>query len=884
MPELGRYARELRARLWKPPVDDEVRDEIHAHLEQLEQDLVARGLSRRAARAAARERFGDVSRITARCRDEAERRDRGRRAATWLAELRHDARFALRRLRASPRFALVAVLTLALGIGGTTAVFSAVDAVLLEPLPYAQPGQLVRLYQTNDRDPGERQFVTPVHFLAYRARLASLDGVAAVLTYDAAGADVGSGEGARRIRLMPVSADYFDVLRVRPAVGRPFTRDEETGARVVILGDALWRRLGGDRAAVGSPLRLNGATYTVVGVMPPGFGDPLTPGVDAWVPFDLRPGRDASNANNHYLSVVARLRGTTTLASAQAELDRVGAQLAREYADASHAGARLDPLKEDITASSSRALTVMLGAVVLVLVLVCVNVANLLLVRGTERAREFALRTALGAGRGRLVRQMLVESLVLALAGALAGLATARAAMAAIVRLGAGSIPRLETVALEPRLVAFALALATACAVGFGLVPALRTTRARPSETLRGEGRATTGGVGTLRLRDGLVVSQVALAFVLLVGAGLLVESVRRMREVDLGVRPDGVLAYELHLPDTRYDSTARALFYERVARVTEALPDVVAAGGVSRLPATGPYNQWGVDALTGPLAGARVEGFPEERVVSGDYFRAIGIPLLEGRLLDARDDARAPHRVVVSRAFARRYFPGMSALGQRIRTGGRDCEIVGVVGDVAIDAEGTPDTYVYHAHAQFAGDRDWALTQVTRTTGAVATLVPAVRRTVAALDPQLVVHDPVPLGDAIGRGEARRAFTVRLLATFALVALALAALGLFGVLSYGVRLREREFGIRIALGAERGAVRWMVLRRGLALVIAGTVIGLGGAAGATRLMRTLVFQVRPLEPAVLAGAAAFLLAAATLAAYLPAFRATRVDPTTTLK
>jgi predicted permease len=886
MPELGRFARELRARFWKPSVPEEVRDELDAHLEMLERDLVAGGMSPAEARRAARAKFGDVARIEASCRDTAEGRDRERFRARWRDELRQDLRFAVRRLRTSPRFTLVAVLTLALGIGGTTAVFSAVDTVLLQPLPYARPGQLVRIYQTELRNPTAKQFVTPVHFLAYRSRLASLDALAAVLTYDAVGADVGSGDDARRIRLLPVSADYLDVLRVRPALGRGFERGEEVwGTPVVVLSHALWQRLGGSPAVVGTTVRMNGTASTVVGVMPPGFADPITPDVDAWVPVGLSEGRDASNATNHYLTLVGRLRAGQSLAGAQAELDRLGTQLAGEYPDAKDLRARLDPLKEDITGSSSRALTVMLGAVTLVLVLVCVNLANLLLVRGTERAREFALRTALGAARGRLVRQLLIESLALAVVGDLAGLAVARAAMAGIVRTGAGSIPRLATLTLEPRLLAFSLALASLCAVGFGLAPARRATRSRPAETLRGEGgRAATSTGRAVRTRDWLVVSQVALAFVLLVGAGLLVASVQRIRQVELGVRPDGVLTFELHLPDARYDSTARARFYERVAAALEALPGVQAAGGVSKLPATGPYHQWTTRPLTGPLAGAHDPPSPEQRVVSGDYFRTVGIPLLSGRLFDARDVPGVPYHVVVSRTLERRLFPGMSALGQRIHTGGRDHEIVGVVGDVAIDPEGGEDAYVYHAHTQYAGERNWALTQVVRTTGAPASLLPTVRRTVAALDPQLVVYDPVSLGDAVGRGEAQRTFTVRLLTTFALSALALSALGLFGVLSYGVRLREREFGIRMALGAERGAVRWMVLRRGLALVAGGTAIGLAGAAATSRLMTSLVFQVRPLEPAVLGAAAAFLVLVAALAAYLPARRATRVDPKAVLQ
>ena len=362
-----------------------------------------------------------------------------------------DFAFALRTLARNPGFATVAILTLAIGIGGTTAVFSAVDAVLLQPLPYQQPGQLVRLYYTDVRRKEDRGYVTPVHFLDYRDNLSSLAAISAIFNYSESGADIGSGDDARRIRTLPVSADYFDVVRVQPFIGHPFQRDDETGAPVVILSNALWHTyFDGAASAIGKPLVMNGRAYTVAGVMPDGFVDPLAGKVDAWVPGDLQPGRDLDNVDNHYLDVIARLRSQVTIAQAQGELDRLSATLARRYPDARNASARLDPLKEDIVGDSSKPLEIMLGAVGLVLVLICVNLANLLLVRGSDRSREFALRSALGAERRRLVRQTLIESLTLALAGDVAGIIVARFAMAAIVAVGAGSISRLSTLTLEP--------------------------------------------------------------------------------------------------------------------------------------------------------------------------------------------------------------------------------------------------------------------------------------------------------------------------------------------------------------------------------------------------------------------------------------------------
>ncbi|HEY3933773.1 MAG TPA: FtsX-like permease family protein, partial [Gemmatimonadales bacterium] len=499
---------------------------------------------------------------------------------------------------------------------------------------------------------------------------------------------------------------------------------------------------------------------------------------------------------------------------------------------------------------------------------------------------EFAVRAALGAGGGRLVRQLLIESLTLALAGAVAGLVVARLAMSAMVALGAGNIPRLASLSLDPRLLLFSLALATGCAVLFGLTPAIRAARTQPGDALRDQSRGATSGRRSMRLREWLVVWQVALAFVLLVGAALLLASFRKIQEVPLGVKASNVLTFELNLPSARYDSTARGRFYDAFDARMEAIPGVRAAGGISKLPATGAYHQWGVRPLTGPKVAEMMQhgAGAENRTVSGEYFRAVGIPLVEGRYFDQRDDATAPSRTVISENLAKTLYPGVSAIGQSLQTGGRAWEVIGVVGDVSVDNEGRSDYYIYHAHRQYAGDRNWALTQVVATAGPAMAIAPVIRRALADADPQLVMFQPTTLDAAIGQGAAQRLFTLKILATFALVALALAALGLFGVLSYGVKVRAREFCIRMALGADRSSIRRAVLGRGLAVVAVGIAVGLAGSIAVARAMASVMFRVSPLDPRVLVGAIVFMTIVATAAAYIPARRATAVDPRSALQ
>jgi putative ABC transport system permease protein len=815
----------------------------------------------------------------------------------------NDVHRAVRRLSSRPGFTAVAVLTIALGLGGATAVFSAVDAVLLRPLPYQQPGQLVRIYAASVQQPDARGFVSPVAFLAYRDPSGTMQGIAATQTYDETGADIGSGDDVRRVRTLEVSAEYFDVLRAAPVMGRGFTREEEDGpptdqgrgAPVVVLSHGLWHDwFHADPRVLGRTLVMSGLPYSVVGVMPVGFADPISgPDIDAWVPLDLASGRIASQLGNHWLTLIGRLQPGTSIAQAHAALDGATEHLTASLTSpsSSHRDDRTNflPLKDDVVGSASRALELLFGAVGLVLLLVCVNVANLQLVRGSERRQEFAVRSALGAAGGRMMRQLLGESLVLAAAGAVAGLGVAFLAMRGLERLGAASIPRLGGMALDVRVLLFAAAAATASAVLFGMAPAWRAARTDPADVLRGAGRANTSDRAQGHVRRALVVAQVALAFVLLAGAGVLVASYRAVTEEPLGFDDRGVLAFRVALPGARYDSLARAGFYERFDARLAALPGVQAAAGISWLPATGDHHNWDAHAVTGPLAGSP-EGdyFADNRVITPDYFRALGIPLLAGRSFDAGDVRSVPDRIIVSTSLAERLFPGTSALGQQVRSGGRVSTVIGVVPDVATNMEGRTAPYIYRAHAQFAGDRNWALFEVVATKGAAAArpmaLMPAIRRQLVELDPQLVADRPALLGDVVGRGMAQRKFTLLILLTFAGTALVLAALGIFGTLSYVVRLRGPEFGIQLALGASPRTILGGVLRQGAVVTGAGILLGLAAAAALSRVLASMVFHVRPLDPPALVAAALVLGLCGGVAAYLPARRAALADPKTALE
>ena len=867
----------VRALVHRSREEREMAEEFGFHVDMQADALRTAGVDDTHARRDAARAFGGVEQVKEEMRD-----GRGTRL---LEDAMSNVMFSLRTLWHTPRFTVVAVLTIAIGIGGTTAVFSAVNAVLLQPLPYQQPGQLVRLYQYYMGHRDSPTFVSVPEYEAYRSQVSAFDALAAVDTYSRVGADVRVADQPERLELLPVSADYFQVLGVEPAIGRAFQRSEETNAPVVILSYQLWQRLFGGRAnAIGSSLTMSGVPRTIVGVMPRGFADPLVRAVDAWVPQDLRPINGQEEPQNHFLTVIGRLRPGVTLPRGESELQVVSTALGESYPRIKDERATIVPLKDDLVGSATKSLEIMLGAVGLVLLLACVNVANLLLVRASERSRELALRSALGAKRGRITRQLLTESIVIAGAGGIAGVLLGRALMPLVSALGAASIPRVSHLALNWSVLGFALAMSSASAILFGLAPALRGSRTDAMGAMREQSKAATSGRSLGQLRSALVVSQVALALVLLVGAGLLLATVDQLRRTNLGISPDNVLTFDLNLPDARYDSTTRAHFFENFAQAVGALPGVRAAGGISKLPVTGFYHSWGSpEPLTGPLAGvaeaSRQIGEADNRVVSGDYFNAAGIRVIRGRAFDRRDVNTAPQRLVISASLAQQAFPGIDPIGQRLTVANKESEVIGVVNDVAYDVEGHTTNMVYHAHTQYAGDRNWALTQVIAVNGDPVGMEPAVRRVLAGLDPLLVMYQPATLDQVIGQGRAQRVFTLRILVAFAAVAVVLAGLGLFGVLSYAVRLRSKEIGIRIALGADRGMIRGMVLRDGALVTATGVVIGLAGAVALSKVIASVIFGVSPLDPVVLIGATLFLMLVATVAAYLPAHRASTLAP-----
>jgi predicted permease len=638
------WRRHLRM-LGSDPAAD-VDDELAFHLEMRVEELMRRGVSQEEARERTAREFGDVGRVRGELREIGRKRQRREKRGHRWGSLGQDARFALRTVRRSPGFAAVVVATLALGIGGTTAVFSVVKAVLLAPLPYEEPGELVRIYQHDD---GDREplkgFVSGPHFKAVRDQAGSFESVAALYTYAETGLDLAEGGRAQRLRTLRVSRDYFRTLRAGTLTGRGFGEEDEAGLPNVVLSHELWRtRFGADPRVLGSTVRLSAEPYTVVGIAPAGLEDPVVGPVDAWLPVDLA-SSSANEEENHFLSTIGRLRGGVEPGQARMELASINRALAERFPDVAGDSLVLFPLKQDLVGASRGTLHLLLVAVGLVLLVACVNVANLFLVRSTGRIREFAIRSALGSGGGRIARQLLVESVALAVPGGALGLALAVLGVRALRALGGDAIPRLDEVSFDPVVLGFAAAVTLATGLAFGVAPALRFGRVQPASALREQSRSATGSRAQGRVRNGLAAAQIALALTLLAGAGVLVVSYGKLRGMDLGFRDEGVLTFEVALPAARYDAARRAAFQEELAARMEAIPGVTAAGGISRLPATGSY-QVGRGHPERP-ARRRREGFARGRAAAGGE-RArgagAGAAAARGTLAGRARRARRPH------------------------------------------------------------------------------------------------------------------------------------------------------------------------------------------------------------------------------------------------
>ena len=792
-----------------------------------------------------------------------------------------DVKYAVRSIVTAPKFASVVLVTLALGIGANTAVFSVLNAVVLKPLPYEDPERLVRVYHSTGDD---NTYLTGLAAIDYRDHSRTLD-IGVTYTYSVVGADLtGRGE-PERVTTLPVGADYFRVLRARPLLGQPFDRaDERPNSNLAVISERIWRKYLDRRLdAVGQLLTLNGVPHRVVAVLPDDFDDALESDVAVWTPLNLQPG-GPNSFDNFYLSVVARLKPDVTVEQAQAELAALAA--AMQPADAPSRGrwsARVVPLQIDTVGSARPLLWILLGAVGLLMIIACVNVASLLLARGAERETDLAVRAGLGCSTPRLVRQLLIESVLLSLGGAAAGVITAPVVTRVLLAAAPAGVAHAGNGPLDRAVLAFGIAIALVAGISFGVVPATQAARSDLQGLLRESGRTGSGSRRQTRTRDALVVCQVALALVLLVGAGLLLRSFERLRSVALGVRPSDVVTFAVNLPGGRYaDAEQRARFHRDFEARLAALPGVRAAGAISRLPATGTYHRWGARRADLPEESRTTQA--QQRVVEGRYFDVVGIPLLRGRVFGPEDDAKAPRRVVVSQELVRQMFPSEDPIGMRLRVAGAQPEIIGVVGDVALGPRAAPRPYVYHSHSQFAGDRNWALTQVVALRGDAQTFLRAARSELSELDRDLVLYEPQMLDDVIGGGVAQERFALLLIASFAALALVLAAVGLYGVLSYAVSRRTREMGIRLALGATPRSVRSMIVRDGGRLAVAGIVVGCAGAIAATRFLRSLLFQVSATEPLVFAGAAALLAIIAVIASWVPAHAATKVDPLDALR
>jgi putative ABC transport system permease protein len=880
------------------PARAEVEADLRAHFE----DGLEAGVSWRDLR----DRFGDPAQAgtrIARARREAgpgRGTSDGRwwmSATDWWAEVKRS----VRRLARAPGFAAVVVLTLALGVGANTAIFTVVDAVLLRPLPYAHPDRLVRVYESDPDDPDNSNYLRGPTVAAYRTWTDVFDGFGALYVYRETGADLTDGATTVRVTTVPVSAGYFETLGVAPLLGRTFREEESVApgepgegatrgdplARVAVLSHGLWvDRFGGARDVLGRTILLDDRSYQVVGVMPKGFSDPFGPRADLWTPQDLRIG-GRNNWGNYYLSAVARLRPGLTVAAAQERVDALYARLLEEHPEAgSNWVPTLAPLHRDLVGPTRRTMLLILaGAAALVLLTACVNLANLLFARGLGRDRDVAVRAALGSGRGRIVAGLLVETGVLALAGGAVGLALGWVGVRALLALSPDALPTLIHPQVGWSVFGFTLVVTLVALVMAGLTPALRLAGTPPADALRSDGRTTTGGRRVRRVRDLLAVAQVAAALILVAGAALLGKSFATLAGVPLVVDTGGVLTFEVNLPGARYPTGGdREAFHRTFHQRVVALPEVAWAGAVSWLPVSGRFNIWSAYWDPEHPDGSNDEAWysSDIRVISGDYFRSLGIDVPRGPE-PTEVDYEGERVVWVNQRFAREVFGDGDAIGRILGVGGEARRVVGVVEDVPFDAEGDVSRKVYIPHAQFADDRNWTLTQTVKVRGDPTAALERIRSVLAGLDGQLVLYRPRRLADVVGSARAQNRFATVLMGAFAVLALLLSLVGTYGVLAGTVAGRTREFGIRMALGADRRSVRALVLRHSAGLVLPGVALGLAGAWIGGRWLRSLLFRVEPRDPVVLALAVVVFLAVGLLSGWLPARRATRVDPARTL-
>jgi putative ABC transport system permease protein len=803
-----------------------------------------------------------------------------------MTSLLQDLRYGARVLAKSPGFTLVAVFVTALGIGANTAIFSVVHAVLLRPLPYAESERLVRVYGVSQKRNLTSMSTSFPNFNDLRGQSGAFESLAAFT--DTTRALTGDGAPEQVVGVQ-TSGDLFDVLGARAALGRTLARTDEQpgGARVAVISHGMWqRRYGGDPSILGRSITLDGRPREVVGVLPEDFrflfvNEPA----EFYVPLNPE-GEMEVQRGAGWLTVVGRLKEGVGVEQAQAEAETVAARLAEAYPeDNTGRSFRLAGAHEELVGSLRPTLLVLLGAVGFVLLIACANVANLLLARASRRGRELAIRVALGAGRGRVFRQLLTESLLLSTLGGAAGLLLAMWGVALISALVPADVPRFGEAGLDPSVLAFTLAASVLTGVAFGLAPALQASRVDLNDALKDGGRgATAGGKG--RVRAALVIAEVAVSLVLLVGAGLLVKSFIRLRATDPGLDPRGVLTASISLPAARYSEDAQTIdFYERTLEQAAALPGVEAVGAIMPLPLgeNAMSTSFAVEGRPDPGPGARPSS--AARIITPGYLRAMGVPLVRGRDFTAADDADAPKVMLVNEALARQHFPGEDPVGKRLRVGLNDIsgEIVGVVGAVRHQKLSTAAGPEYYVPFRQVPISDLSLVLRARS-GDPSPLASSLRALVQGIDRELPVYQVRPMETLVAESVARQRFSMTLLAAFAGLALVLAAVGVFSVMSFLVAQRTHEIGVRMALGAQARDILRMVVGGGMTLAVAGIAVGLLAAFAVTRLMSSLVYEVSTSDPAVFAVVAAVLAAVALAACLVPALRAARVDPMEALR
>lgn len=873
----------MRLSLWsrRRHREEELDEELRSHFRMAVEDRLERGETLEEAEAAVRREFGNVGLIK-----EVTRQTWG---GMWVAQLLQDIRYGLRFLRRGPGFTAVAVLTLALGIGASTTIFSAVNPILFEPLPYPHADRVTMIWDF--AGDGSRLYPTFGTYRELAERSHSFDAVAVIKPWQPT---VTGASEPERLDGQRVSASYFQVLGVRPVLGRDFepSDDQFNGPKVVIIGDGLWRRrFGGDTKIVGQQIMLDANPYTVIGVMPGAFENLPATSAQLWAPLQydktLPPeGREWG----HHLRMVGRLRVGVGTDQARRELDVIARTPVKEFSRPPHAsldsGLIINSLQDDITSGVKPALLAILGAVLLVLLIACVNVTNLLMARSAQRRGEFVMRAALGATRARLIRQLLTESLLLAIIGGVLGMVVAAFGVSALVALSPPGLPRASAISVDVTVFVFAFGITTLVGLLVGLIPALHASRGDLHTGLQQSSRRTAGGQQLTRRM--LVVAEVALALVLLVSAGLLLRSMQRLFAVDPGFDTSHLLTMQVQTSGQRFDEDATHRFFAQSLEAVSRVPGVTSAAFTSQLPLSGDLEDgYGVHLESNPTGNPEADSAALRYAVSPGYFETMAIPLRRGRLLNAHDKADAPLAVVISDSLARSKFPGQDPIGQRLRIGSSDgpwYAVVGVVGDVkqtSLVMSQTDAVYITTGQWRFT---DKALWLVVRARGDAAALAPAIRQSIWSVDKNQPIVRVATMDNLLASSAAERRFALILFETFGLVALVLAATGIYGVLSGSVTERTREIGVRLALGASRRDILALVFRQGMTLTGLGIVIGLSGAVAATQAIVTLLFGVSRLDPVTYLGVVTLLVCVSVIACWVPAWRAARVDPSITLR